>query len=232
MNSTADRRCGSEQRARIAARSALRRCAAGRGAGALPPVARRQRRKRHRRNPTRRLFRHRRPLVRPSRRGQLHRRSRARGKEVENFGHEAGDAAEPRSTAPRTPPTRSRACPARASCRGHEKCKIAPNGAPDCVAAADRDVQDQGLRHAGKSLDMTTAEVCPRAGLSGRPQTRAGLQDRDLRLPRALPIAPRGCLTPPRACVSVAPIASGSAGEPSCQACSNAKPPAGRSRSA
>lgn len=51
---------------------------------------------------------------------------------------------------------------------GHEKCRIAANGAPDCVAAADLVCKTKGFT-AGKSLDMTTAEVCPpQVWMSGR----------------------------------------------------------------
>ena len=43
---------------------------------------------------------------------------------------------------------------------GHAKCKIAPNGAPDCIAAANAMCKGKGFA-SGKSVDMTTAEVCP-----------------------------------------------------------------------
>jgi hypothetical protein len=43
---------------------------------------------------------------------------------------------------------------------GHEKCRIAPNGAPDCIAAAYAICKKKGFK-TGKSVDMTTAEVCP-----------------------------------------------------------------------
>ena len=43
---------------------------------------------------------------------------------------------------------------------GHEKCKIAANGAPDCVAAAHDMCRAKGFA-TGKSVDMTTAEICP-----------------------------------------------------------------------
>ena len=43
---------------------------------------------------------------------------------------------------------------------GHAKCKTAPNGAPDCVAAADAVCKKKGFK-GGSSVDMTTAEVCP-----------------------------------------------------------------------
>lgn len=51
---------------------------------------------------------------------------------------------------------------------GHEKCQLAPNGAPDCVAAANTICKAKGFA-SGKSLDMTTSEVCPaKVYLSGR----------------------------------------------------------------
>ncbi len=43
---------------------------------------------------------------------------------------------------------------------GHEKCRAAPNGAPDCIAAAYAICEKVGFK-SGKSVDMTTAEVCP-----------------------------------------------------------------------
>lgn len=43
---------------------------------------------------------------------------------------------------------------------GHAKCKVAPNGAPDCVAAANEVCKSKGFS-GGNSVDMTTAEVCP-----------------------------------------------------------------------
>lgn len=51
---------------------------------------------------------------------------------------------------------------------GHEKCQIAPNGAPDCIAAAYAICQAKGFK-TGKSIDMTTAEICPaQVYLAGR----------------------------------------------------------------
>jgi len=47
---------------------------------------------------------------------------------------------------------------------GHEKCAKAPNGAPDCVAAATAICKAKGFA-SGKSLDMTTAEICPPTAL-------------------------------------------------------------------
>jgi hypothetical protein len=50
---------------------------------------------------------------------------------------------------------------------GREKCAIAPNGAPDCGAAAEQLCKKHGFA-SGKSMDFTSAEECPaRAYLSG-----------------------------------------------------------------
>jgi hypothetical protein len=51
---------------------------------------------------------------------------------------------------------------------GRERCTLAPNGAPDCVAAAEALCRKQGFS-TGTSLDFTSAEQCtPQAMLAGR----------------------------------------------------------------
>lgn len=89
------------------------------------------------------------------------------GKRIENFGHEAGIAArttidtakDAAGVVARIPNTRVVV--------GHEKCKVAPNGAPDCGAAANAVCKAKGFG-SGKSVDMTTAENCPaRVWISG-----------------------------------------------------------------
>ena len=58
----------------------------------------------------------------------------------------------------------------------HEKCPIAPNGAPDCIPVATNLCKAKGFE-SGKSADMTTAEVCPpQVLLSGR-NTGPGCHD-------------------------------------------------------
>lgn len=78
------------------------------------------------------------------------------GRQVETFGDKANDAAraakDTADVVTHIPGTRVIA--------GHARCEIAPNGAPDCNAAADALCKGQGLG-TGKSLDMTTSEVCP-----------------------------------------------------------------------
>jgi ABC-type sugar transport system substrate-binding protein len=94
---------------------------------------------------------------------------------VEKFGQQAGVAAR------RTVDTAKDAADAIARVPntriviGHEKCIIAPNGAPDCIAAANRICMEKGF-FTGKSVDMTTAEVCPAhvylAGRNSGPECR------------------------------------------------------------
>jgi hypothetical protein len=87
---------------------------------------------------------------------------------VESLGHEAGVAA--RSTV-EDAKSAAGAVTGISSARlvkGHEVCTIAPNGAPDCGMAANAICKSKGFA-AGKSVDMTTAEVCPaKVYLAGR----------------------------------------------------------------
>jgi len=60
---------------------------------------------------------------------------------------------------------------------GRERCTAAPNGAPDCRAAADTVCRVKGFT-TGKGLDTQSTQNCPaRVWLSGRPP-----QDGDCRL--------------------------------------------------
>jgi hypothetical protein len=91
------------------------------------------------------------------------------GKGVQDFGHEAGVAA--RSTADTAKDAAegvARKLSPASVIDGHEVCKMAPNGAPDCVAAAKAICTAKGFK-TGKSVDMTTAETCPaKVYLAGR----------------------------------------------------------------
>ena len=90
------------------------------------------------------------------------------GKQVENFGHEAGIAARTTVDNAKDAAGAVARIPAARVMVGHEKCRNAPNGAPDCVAAAERLCKEKGF-DTGKSVDMTTAEICsPKVMLSGR----------------------------------------------------------------
>jgi hypothetical protein len=58
--------------------------------------------------------------------------------------------------------------PATRIMKGNERCTVAPNGAPDCIAAAEALCRKHGFS-SGKSLEFTSAEECPaRVHLSGR----------------------------------------------------------------
>ena len=50
---------------------------------------------------------------------------------------------------------------------GRERCAAAPNGAPDCVTAAEALCRKLGFR-SGKSMDFTSAEECPPSTLLGQ----------------------------------------------------------------
>jgi hypothetical protein len=56
--------------------------------------------------------------------------------------------------------------PAARMISGRERCALAPNGAPDCVTAAEALCRKQGFS-TGKSMDFTSAEECPVRTLVG-----------------------------------------------------------------
>lgn len=87
---------------------------------------------------------------------------------VEGFGHEAGIAAKTTADGAKEAAAAVARIPSTRAVSGHEKCRPAPNGAPNCVAAANTMCRAQGFA-SGKSLDMTMAETCPpKVYLSGR----------------------------------------------------------------
>jgi hypothetical protein len=87
---------------------------------------------------------------------------------VENFGHEAGVAARTTVDGAKDAAGAVARIPAARVVTGRQKCTVAPNGAPDCVAAANAVCRTKGFE-SGKSLDTTTAEFCPaQVYLSGR----------------------------------------------------------------
>ena len=68
---------------------------------------------------------------------------------------------------------------------GRERCANAPNGAPDCVAAAEALCRKHGFT-SGKSMDFTSAEECPVKTVLGQTPR---VHDRDLHQPRDVPVA-------------------------------------------
>lgn len=96
------------------------------------------------------------------------------GQGVQDFGHEAGVAARSTAdTAKDAADSVAKQLSPASVISGHEVCRIAPNGAPDCVAAANAICKSKGFK-TGKSVDMTTAETCPAkvymAGRSNGPE--------------------------------------------------------------
>jgi hypothetical protein len=89
-------------------------------------------------------------------------------KKVEGFNSAAGDAAKTTVEGAKDAAGAIARIPAARAVSGHEKCQLAANGAPDCVAAANAMCKTKGF-DSGKSVDMTTADVCPaKVYLSGR----------------------------------------------------------------
>jgi len=94
---------------------------------------------------------------------------------VEGFGQEAGAAAKSTVDGAKDAAGAVARIPNVRTVSGHEKCQAAPNGAPDCVAAANAICKAKGF-DSGRSLAMTTAEICPpkvwMAGRSTGPECR------------------------------------------------------------
>ena len=95
---------------------------------------------------------------------------------IENLGHEAGHAAQSTVDDAKDAATAVAKIPAMRTVTGHERCGTAPNGAPDCVAAAIAICKANGFA-SGKSVDMTTTETCPpqvyAAGRNSGPECHA-----------------------------------------------------------
>jgi len=82
------------------------------------------------------------------------------GSQVENFGHEAGIAAKTTVQGAKNVGDAVVKIPGARVVRGHERCQDAPNGAPDCAIAANAICKSKGFQ-LGKSVDMTSSEICP-----------------------------------------------------------------------
>ena len=90
------------------------------------------------------------------------------GRNIDNLGHEAGIAARTTVDGAKGAADAVARIPQARVISGHQKCRIAANGAPDCVAAAEAVCRTKGFE-TGKSLDMTTAEICPpKVWMAGR----------------------------------------------------------------
>lgn len=95
---------------------------------------------------------------------------------VENISHQAGVAARSTVEDAKDAADAVTRIPGARVVKGHEKCAIAANGAPDCVVAANAMCKSKGFA-SGKSVDMTTAEICPAtvylAGRNSGPECRS-----------------------------------------------------------
>jgi hypothetical protein len=98
---------------------------------------------------------------------------RGAGDEVDNFGREAGIAAKSTANAAKDAADSLSRLPNVRVVNGHESCPRAANGAPDCVAAANKLCQGHGFA-SGKSVSMTTAQECPVQVMLGQRAPEAG----------------------------------------------------------
>lgn len=99
---------------------------------------------------------------------RVHSTFRDAGRQVEDFSRDAGVAARNTASGAKDAADVVARIPRTRVVSGHAKCLTAPNGAPDCLGAADAVCQAKGFSF-GKSVDMTTAEVCPpKVYMSGR----------------------------------------------------------------
>lgn len=92
---------------------------------------------------------------------------------VDEFNREAGVAARTTVGAAKEAADAVVRLPATRVVKGHENCPLAPNGAPDCVAAANKLCTSRGFGF-GKSVDTTAAEECPAAVLLGKRAAKPG----------------------------------------------------------
>ncbi|HVZ52721.1 MAG TPA: hypothetical protein VG986_12195 [Pseudolabrys sp.] len=91
---------------------------------------------------------------------KIHSTFKDAGRQVDDFGRDAGIAAKSTASGAKDAADAVARIPNTRVVSGHAKCLTAPNGAPDCLAAADAVCKANGFSF-GKSVDMTTAEVCP-----------------------------------------------------------------------
>jgi hypothetical protein len=90
---------------------------------------------------------------------------------IDEFNDRAGKAAKDAAAAAKQSSDALSKLPGARIIEAREKCVIAPNGSPDCVAAAEKICKGKGFA-AGKSIDTQSAQKCPaRVWLSGRAPT-------------------------------------------------------------
>jgi hypothetical protein len=95
------------------------------------------------------------------------------GAKIDTFNREAGVAAKSTIDAAKDVAGAVVRLPNARVISGHQNCPVAPNGAPNCIAAANTLCKSKGFS-TGKSVDMTTAEECPAQVLFGQRQALPG----------------------------------------------------------
>lgn len=83
------------------------------------------------------------------------------------FGDKAAEAGKSAADATKSAVDAVAKLPTARVMEGRERCVIAPNGAPDCLAAAEALCRKHGFA-SGKSIDFTSAEECPAGAYVGR----------------------------------------------------------------
>jgi hypothetical protein len=94
-------------------------------------------------------------------------------KGIDNFNREAGIAARETGGAVKDAADAVAKLPTTKIISGHQNCTIASNGAPDCVAAANRLCRSKGFG-SGTSVDITAAEECPVRVMTGQREAKPG----------------------------------------------------------
>jgi hypothetical protein len=90
------------------------------------------------------------------------------GSKVQNLGQDAGNAAKTSVEAAKDAAGAVVRIPSTRLVSGNEKCAVAPNGGPDCAAAAAALCKAKGFA-SGTSAGTTAAEICkPEVYLAGR----------------------------------------------------------------
>ncbi len=92
--------------------------------------------------------------------GQANKNARGAADAASTVAQGAADAAKGAADAARDTATTVSRLPSSSVLGGRERCALAPNGAPDCVVAADAICRAKGFSR-GTSVDFETSEKCP-----------------------------------------------------------------------
>ena len=109
-------------------------------------------------------------------------------KKVDGFSSAAGNAAKTTVEGAKDAAGAVARIPSARAVSGHEKCQLAPNGAPDCVSAANTMCKAKGFEF-GQERRHDDSRRLSGQGLYVGALDRPRVHHRDLRLPRLLPIA-------------------------------------------